>query len=135
MIFKFRQKGLFIIGGIICLISLILSPVGLLFFYMAARAKIETDDQNFIYTMLTKKVVPFADIKHVMLGKPANAYYKIGYTILNIATVVPLVIYYGDKKKIRISLNSFNDSQKILEILLQKTNLQLEEYKRSFLWG
>lgn len=135
MVYKFRQKGLFIIAGVICLISVFLSPLSLFFFYMALRAKIEIDGNNFVYTMLNKKVIPFSNIKHIMVGKPTGAYYKIGYTTLQVATVVPLVIHYGDKKKVKLSLNAFEQPQNILDTLLKKTSLQLEEYKPSILWG
>lgn len=135
MIFKFHQKGLFIIAGVICLLSFFLAPVALVFFYMAAVAKIEIDDTNFTYRMLTKKIVPFAGIRHIMLGKPTPAYYRVGYTTVTVARVVPLVILYNDNKKIKLSLNAFGQPEQILEELLRRTNLEVEEYKPSLLFG
>lgn len=126
MVYKFTGKGLFLTAAFICIISVVLLPVGLVFLYMAFAAHIRIEEDRFVYKMLTTKEILFKDIKKIKLSRPVDARYKVGYAFVNFATVIPLIIEYGEGKKVRFSLNFFERSTEIAEILQQKTGLQIE---------
>lgn len=125
MVYKFTGKGLFYVAGFICLISIVLAPVGILFFYMGAKAHIRLENDRMFYKMLTTKEIPYADITRIRLAKPVGAQYKVGYASVNFATVIPLIIEYKGKST-RLSLNFFENSAEIAATLEQKTGLSIE---------
>lgn len=132
-LYKFKGKGLFITAGVICIISFLLIPLGLIFFYMAATAKIIMKDDRMIYKMLTTKEIPYSQITKMRLAKPVSSTY---YTMngenpgvfVNFATVIPLIIEW-DGKKTKLSANFFENAEEIVHTLREKTGLELDVEK------
>ena len=128
--FKTKGKALFIFSGIFCSITLILLPFGIIFFYMAAKAHLTLHDDHIEYKMMREYNIPYNKITKLQLAKPVSSHYMIHAagvpTFVNFATVVPLIIHYEDKK-IRISSNFFENSQEIIETLVQKSGHQIEK--------
>lgn len=120
-----KGKLLFYAAAFICLISIILSPLGLAFFYMAVTSHILIDEENVTYKMLRKEVIPLAGITGLTIGETKRpAYYIDDFGKVSFATVIPLTIEYQEKKT-RLSLNYFQDPGGILESLRQKTGLTI----------
>ncbi|MBI5871446.1 MAG: hypothetical protein HZB44_10930 [Actinobacteria bacterium] len=120
-----KGKLLFYAAAFICLISIILSPLGLAFFYMAATAHIVVDEEKVVYKMLRKEVIPFASITSLTIGETKRpAYYIDDYGRVCFATVIPLTIEHGGKST-RLSLNYFENPGGILEKLREKTGVSI----------
>lgn len=128
MDFKFTGKWLFIFAGIVCLISVFLSPFALVFFYMAATTKLAIEGDNLVYKMLFKKTVPFSSITKMYVKKmQQNRYYLSGaHVSVNLNKITPMVIEYGNKKKIKFSLNYFQNNQELVKLLEEKTGKKIE---------
>lgn len=128
MIFKFTGGALFIVGGIICLISVFLSPFGLILFYMAKTTKLVIEGETLVYKMLFKKTIPFSSITRMYIKKMQQnrTYMTATHTTVNINKIVPMVIEYGDNKKIRFSLNYFQNNEQLINILEEKTGIKVE---------
>lgn len=128
MIFKFTGKGLFIAAGIVCLLTVFFSPFALVFFYMAATAHITTDDNNLIYKMLFKKTIPFQSITKIYVKKTQQHSQYVAGTQTNVKLnkIVPMVIEYEGNKKIKFSLNYFQNNQELVKQLEQKTGKKIE---------
>lgn len=133
--YKFQGKALFIVAAVICLFSLVLAPVGLVFLYMAFASKITLTDDRMIYKMLRTFEIPYSKIAKLTLKKPKNANYYVQNdgvpgAFVNFATVYPLEIEYrteGDKtKKIRLSSNYFENREEILKVLEDKSGVKVE---------
>lgn len=112
---RFTGKGLFYIAGFICIISFVLAPVGILFIWMAHRAKVEFTDSAFVYRMLTTKTIPYSNITSITQARPKTAYAHMDAlnTTKSVVTVVPLIIQYtidGKQKSTKFSLNFFERS-------------------------
>lgn len=119
---KFTGKGLFYFGAFICIITVILSPVGILFIWMAKRARIEFTDDAFVYRMLGTTVIPYASITSITQAKAHTAYSHMNATNTTTAvvTIIPLIIEYtrdNASKKTRLSLNYFERPYDILSTL------------------
>ncbi|MEK7648210.1 MAG: hypothetical protein AAB384_04235 [Patescibacteria group bacterium] len=119
---RFTGKGLFYTAAFICIISVVLSPVGLVFLWMAIHARIELTDDAFIYRMLTTKVIPYASIQSITQARPhtAHAHMDTLNTTKALVTVVPLIIEYtrdGKSKRTKLSLNFFERPYDILTTL------------------
>lgn len=136
MIYQFKGRCLFWLAGLICLFSIVLTPVGLIFIYMAMTAYIKIENDMFVYKMLTTKRIYFRGIRKMYLSRPVEARYKVGYAFVNFATVIPLTIEYQEKggvdsgsvlKKVKLSLNYFEKAEEIAEIFEQKTRLKIGE--------
>ena len=129
MIYKFTGKGLFFFAAIVCFISFFLAPFGFLWIYMAFKAHVKITDDIFEYAMLSTKKIPFREMKKIYLSRPVDARYKVGYDFVSFATVIPLIIEYGDgnggMKKIKFSLNYFENSTEIVQKLQEKSGLQI----------
>ncbi len=129
--FKSNGKSLFVIAGVICVISFVGIPFGLMFFYMASTSKIIMKDDRIIYKMLTTKNIPYNQITKIRLAKPVSSTYYIGHgapVFVNFATVIPLVIEWKGKKT-KISANFFENAEEITRTLEEKTGLTLEVEK------
>ncbi|MBI4235183.1 hypothetical protein HY604_02695 [Candidatus Peregrinibacteria bacterium] len=133
--YKFQGKALFIVAAVICILSFILAPVGIVFLYMAFTAKITLTDDRIIYKMLRTFEIPYSKIAKLTLKKLKNATYYVQNegvpgAFVNFATVLPLEIEYrteGDKtKKIRFSSNYFENREEILKILEEKSGIKVE---------
>lgn len=133
--YRFQGKALFIVAAVICLFSLILAPVGLVFLYMAFTAKITLTDDKVIYKMLRTFEIQYSRIAKLTLKKPKNATYYVQNegvpgAFVNFATVAPLEIQYrveGDQtKKIRLSSNYFENREEILKTLEEKSGVKVE---------
>lgn len=123
---RFTGKGLFYTGAFICIITVVLSPVGFAFLWMAIHARIELTDDAFIYRMLTTKVIPYASIQSITQARPQTAHAHIDAinTTKALVTVVPLIIEYtrdGKSKRVRLSLNYFERPYDILATLETRT--------------
>ena len=126
--YKFKGKGLFYFAAIFCIVTIILSPVGILFIYMASKAKVIMTDTEFTYAMLRTYKIPYGQIQEIKLSKPVgSAYHLGGGAFVNFATVVPLIIDFNNGKSIRFSSNFFENAVEIVEILEEKTGLKLKE--------
>ncbi len=126
--FKSGGKSLFIVAGVICLISLVGFPFAIMFFYMAATSKIVMTDKKMIYKMLTTKEIYYSKITKIRLANAVGANYYIGNGVpvfVNFATVIPLIIEWNGKKT-KLSANFFEDADEIVHILESKTGLKLE---------
>jgi len=128
--FRFRTKGkvLFLVAAFICLISIFLSPAGIVFIYMALTAEIVIDDDSFRYRMLRKRVVPFQEIEGITIGRPQKPAYYVstdagGYSSISFATVIPLIIELHGDRKLKLSLNYFEDPAAIIRTLRDRTGL------------
>ena len=130
MIYKFTGKGLFFFAAFICFISVFLAPFGFLCIYMALKAHVKIEDDVFEYAMLSTKRIPFRSMKKIYLSRSVDARYKVGYAFVSFATVIPLVIEYvgenGRMKKVKFSLNYFQNSAEIVEKLQEKSGLKIE---------
>ncbi|MBP9771020.1 hypothetical protein KBC97_02550 [Candidatus Gracilibacteria bacterium] len=129
--FKSNGKSLFIIAGVICVISFVGIPFGLMFFYMASTSKIIMKDDHMIYKMLTTKNIPYKQITKIRLAKPVSSNYYIGHgapVFVNFATVIPLIIEWNGKKT-KLSANFFENAEEITRTLEAKTGLTLEVEK------
>ena len=131
--FKSSGKSLFIVAGIICVLSLVGIPVALIFFYMASTAKIVMQDDHLTYKMLTTKKIPYNKITKIRLAKPVSASYYLTNrshpgVFINFATVIPLIIEWNGKKT-KISANFFENAEEITRTLEEKTGLNLEVEK------
>lgn len=129
-LYKFKGKGLFITAGIICLLSFFGIPFGIIFFYMAATAKLILKDDRLIYKMLFQKEIPYSQITKIKLAKPVSStYYAMNGDnpgiFVNFATVIPLIIEWNGKKT-KLSANFFENAEEILQTLREKTGLELE---------
>jgi len=120
-----KGKLLFYAAAFICFITIVLSPVGIAFFYMAATANITIDEENIIYKMLRKDVIPFASITGLVIGETKRpAYYIDELGKISFATVIPLTIVH-EGTQTRLSLNYFQDPKGILDQLREKTGLTI----------
>lgn len=126
MIYKFTGKKLFYLTGVILILSVILAPVGIYFIYLGHNAYIRIEKDAFIYKMFTKKVIPFTSITKLSVAQVAQGRYMISPVVLTLVTVVPLIIEYGDGKKVKLSLNYFEKPQEIAKILADKTGHKIE---------
>ena len=128
MIFKFTGKGLFIAAGIVCLLTVFLSPFALVFFYMAATAHIAIENDNLIYKMLFKKTIPFRAITKMYVKKTEqHSQYVAGtQTTVKLNQIVPFVIEYEGNKKIKFSLNYFQNNKELASQLEKKTGKKIE---------
>lgn len=126
MKFKFTGQSLFYLAAFVCIISVILFPVGILFIYLARTAHISFEENNFIYKMFTTKVIPLSEIRQIRVSPVAQGRYMINSTVMTLVTVVPLVIEYGNNKKIKLSLNYFENPGEIVRILTQKTGKEIQ---------
>lgn len=131
-LYKFKTGGkiLFIAAGIICLITIIGAPFALIFFYMAAKAKIVMADRSMIYKMLTTKTIAYSKITKIRLARPVSStYYAMNAgnpgIMVSFATVIPLIIEW-DGRKTKISANFFENAEEIVQTLEEKTGLKLE---------
>jgi hypothetical protein len=125
--YRFTGKGLFYAAGCVCFLSIILIPLGLFFMFAASKAFVGIDGDTLVYRMFTTKRIPFASITKIRVANAVKARYYMGSGVnLNLVTVVPLIVEYGEKKKIQLSLNFFERSQEILATLEHKTGLKLE---------
>lgn len=124
--FKSYGKFLFIAAAFVCFFTIIAAPVGLVFLYMAFKAKIVMHDDKMVYSMLFTKEIPYKEIKKLKLSKPVAATHYAGRKAITLATVIPLIIEYAEGKRTKLSLNFFENSAGILEILTQKTGLDVE---------
>ncbi len=127
---RFTGKGLFYIAGFICIISFVLAPVGILFIWMARRAKVEFTDSAFVYRMLTTKTIPYAEVKSITQARPKTAYAHMdaANTTKAVVTVIPLIIEYtknGSTKKTKLSLNFFERAHDILNELEARTGRRI----------
>lgn len=118
MIYRFTGKPLFIIAGIISCMTILFIPIGIIFFYMAARAQIEITADAFMYTMLTRTVIPFTTITSVKQAPLQQVYNHHGNVTLRGVAVVPLLITYAPGKTLKLSLNYFEKPTEIFEILM-----------------
>lgn len=128
MNFKFTGGALFIMGGIICLISFFLSPFAFVLFYMAKTTKMAVEGETLVYKMLFKKTIPFSSITRMYVKKMQQnrTYMTASHTTVNINKIVPMVIEYGDNKKIKFSLNYFQNNEQLINILEEKTGKKVE---------
>ena len=56
-----------------------------------------------------------------------NRYYmSAAHVSINLNRIVPMVIEYGENKKIRFSLNYFLNNQELIKILEEKTGKKVE---------
>ena len=118
-----KGKALFYLAGVICVLSIFLSPVGILFFYMAHAANITIDENAFTYRMMRKRVIPFASITSLTLGRPQRPACRVdGLGNISFAEVIPLTVQYGGKK-VRLSLNFFEYPGGVIEKLRNGTGL------------
>ncbi|MDO8736266.1 MAG: hypothetical protein Q7K29_04195 [Thermoleophilia bacterium] len=125
MRFNLLPKGklLFYVAGFICLISIVLSPVGLAFVYMAITSHIIIDEKDVTYKMLRKYVIPLTGITGLTIGETKRpAYYVDDLGKVSFATVIPLTIDH-EGKQTRLSLNYFQDPGGIIDRLREKTGL------------
>ncbi len=117
-----KGKMLFYLAGIICVFTLFGIPFAIIFFYMAAKAKIELTDDSLVYQMLTRKVIPYSEIEEMRFLR----HISIGHeNVGELAHVVPIQLTWGKGKKTKFSFNFFENSDKILEFLIQKTGKQV----------
>jgi len=128
--FQSRGKILFYLAAFICIISLILIPIGILFIIMAVRAKLILYDDHLTYTMLTTKNINYKDITKIKLAKAVNPRYYLQQenapgVYINLVSLIPLIIEYNNKKT-KLSANFFNNAEEFLKILQQKTKKKLE---------
>lgn len=113
-------------AAFVCFITVMFIPLSFLFIYIARKAYIKIDDQNFTYKMVRTKVIPFANINRIRVGSVVQSRNMINSTILTFATVVPLIIHYNDNKKMKLSLNYFDNPQEIVKALVEKTGKEIE---------
>lgn len=83
-------------------------------------------DDKMIYSMLLTKEIPYKEITKIKLSRPVAATHYAGRKAITLATVIPLIIEYGAGKRVKLSLNFFENSAGILEVLTQKTGLDVE---------
>lgn len=128
MIFKFTGKGLFIAGGIVCLLSVFLSPFALVLFYMAGTTHFAIEGDKLIYKMLFKKTIPFSTITRIYVKKAQQnrQYMSATHTTVNLNTIIPMVIEYGNNKKIKFSLNYFQNNEELANQLELRTGKKIE---------
>lgn len=131
-IYKFKGKGLFILAGIICLFTVFGVPFGIMLFYMAAMSKIVIKNDVILIKMLVTKEIKFDEITGLRLAKSVSPKYYIagsgGFGWINCAKVIPFIIECGDKK-VKFSLNFFENSKEIVQTLVDKTGLKLRGEK------
>lgn len=113
-------------AAVVCFLSLILIPLGIFFIWAARRAQIKIENGTMYYTMFGTKVIPFAEMRKLDLLRPVQVRYQIGYAIPTFATVVPFQITYGDNKKVKFSLNYFQNPEELIQVLQKESGLKLE---------
>lgn len=117
-----KGKALFYLAGIVCIFTLFGIPFAIVFFYMATKAKIELTDDALIYQMLSRKVIPYIQIEEMRFLR----HMSVGHVAVGqLAYVVPIQISWGGGRKTKFSFNFFENSDKILEFLIQKTGKQI----------
>ncbi|MEK7172253.1 MAG: hypothetical protein AAB739_05080 [Patescibacteria group bacterium] len=113
-----KGKILFILSGIILIFSIIGIPVSLIFFYMAMKAKVVMTDDAITIKVLRKKTIPYKEIEKIEFLRPVS----VGHAAVGqLSYVEPLLITWGGTKKTKFSINYFEGSHEIVEILMQKT--------------
>ncbi len=135
MTYRFTGKGLFILAGIISCMTVLFIPVGIIFFVIAVRAQIEMNSDACIYTMLTRRVIPYASITAIKRAPLQQTYRHVENVTLKGVAVLPLWIEYGVGKSVKISLNYFEHSSEIIKTLTEKTKLPITEITLSVWTG
>ena len=133
MVFPFQSRGLFYVTAFICIISFFLIPVGIIFIFMARKARIEITDTEFVYSMFGVKRIPFSSITLMELLPVVQprVYQASAHTSFAVTTVFPLRITTTDNKKIKLSLNHFANPNEILRQLEQKTGKRVVDLRAS----
>lgn len=127
MKFKFASKGktLLYLAGAICILSLVLSPLGIILCFIARTAYIDINDRELTYKIIRKKTLPLASISKLTIAPMQQAHYQVDYTFVNFASILPLIIEYDNGKKLKLSLNYFEKSGDIIKLLADKTGKEV----------
>ncbi len=127
MKFKLALKGkvLLYLAGAICMLSLVLFPLGIILCFIARTAYIDISDRDFTYKIIRKKTLPLTSISKLALAPMQQAHYQVGYTFINFASILPLIIEYDNGKKLKLSLNYFEKSGDIIKLLADKTGKEV----------
>ena len=113
-----KGKILFILSRIILIFSIFVIPVSLIFFYMAMKAKVVMTDDAITIKVLRKKTIPYKEIEEIKFLRPIS----VGHAAVGqLSYVEPLLITWSGGKKTKFSINYFEGSHEIVEILMQKT--------------
>ncbi|MBI4152487.1 hypothetical protein HY495_02145 [Candidatus Woesearchaeota archaeon] len=132
---KKRNKILFLIAAIICLLSIILIPFGIIFIIIVIRAQINFQDNTLKYTMLTTKKIPLDQVKNITLAKLNYATYEVtrssGVAGRVIPNIRPLILTTKDNKTHKLNIIAFENSPEINKIIEQKTKQKIQDAYRS----
>jgi len=130
------NKILFTIAAIICFISLILIPVGIIFIIIMIRANITFQDNALQYTMLTTRTIHLDQVKNITLAKLNYATYEVSRGSGDAGRVIPnprqLILTTKDNKIYKLNLAAFENSPEISKMIEQKTKRKIQDaYKQA----